>query len=247
MEGVVEDHHGGPPGGRAGVLDGVLQRLAAGVEQRGALLVVAGGDPVQRFGDLDVGLIRRGQEAGVGVSRQLCGRAGDDVGGGVADRGDRDAAAQVDEGVAVDIDEDPTAGRRRVHTALLVRPAGTADRRRAASSNDRGPGTSVTNRRAWCRCGPPTAVSTAVIPMCPSSRDSEIVRTPTAICPWPSWTTRSTPDGRVGDYPTENMIGTTAIQVGPTGMKAEMRPPPHRLPADVGNPGANSASRATPG
>ena len=76
-----------------------------------------------------------------------------------------DAAAQVDEGVAVDIDEDPPPAAAAYTPALLVRPAGTADRRRAASSNDRGPGTSVTNRRAWCRCRPPTAVSTAVISM----------------------------------------------------------------------------------
>ena len=51
-------------------------RLAAGVEQRGALLVVAGGEPVQRLGDLDVGLVGRGEEAGVGVLRELGGRRG---------------------------------------------------------------------------------------------------------------------------------------------------------------------------
>ena len=71
MKRMVENHHGRPPGGRPGVLDRVLQRLAAGVEQRGALLMVAGCDPVQRFSDLDVGLIRGGQKAGVGVARQL--------------------------------------------------------------------------------------------------------------------------------------------------------------------------------
>ena len=110
MERVVENHHGRAPGGRAGVLDRVLQRFAAGVEQRGALLVVARGQPVQRFGDLDVGLVGGGQEAGVGVARQLRGGAGDHRRGGVADGGDRDAAAEVDERVAVDVDEDAATG-----------------------------------------------------------------------------------------------------------------------------------------
>ena len=79
--------------------------------------MVARCDPVQRFSDLDIRLIRGSQKAGVGVARELFRRAGDDVGSRVTDRGDRDAAAQVDEGVAVDIYEDPTARRCRVDTS----------------------------------------------------------------------------------------------------------------------------------
>ena len=114
MEGVIEDDDGGPAGGGTGVLDGVLDGLAAGVEQGGALGVGARGEPVQRLGDFDVGLVGRGEEAGVGVFGELRGRPFDDARGGVADRGDGDAGAEVDERVAVDIDEHPAPGGRGV-------------------------------------------------------------------------------------------------------------------------------------
>ena len=41
--------------------------------------------------------------------------AGDDAGRGVADRRDSDAAAEVDELVAVGVDQDPAAGVHHVH------------------------------------------------------------------------------------------------------------------------------------
>ena len=105
MEGVIEDDDGGSAGGGPGVLDGVLDGLAAGVEQRGALRVLARGQPVQGLGNLNVGLVGRGKEAGVGVPRELVCGTGDDRRRRVAHGGDRDAAAQVDERVAVDVDD----------------------------------------------------------------------------------------------------------------------------------------------
>ena len=55
----------------AGDLDGVLDRLGAGVEQRGALVVVARGELVERLGDGDVALVRRDHEARVGERLDL--------------------------------------------------------------------------------------------------------------------------------------------------------------------------------
>ena len=93
MERVIEHHHRRSSGGRTGIFHGVLHRLAAGVEQRGALLVLARGQPVQRLGNLNVGLVRGGKEAGVGVPRELVCGAGDDRRRRIAHGGDRDAAA----------------------------------------------------------------------------------------------------------------------------------------------------------
>jgi hypothetical protein len=121
---MVEHHHCWPLGGRAGVLHGVLQRFAAGVEQRGAFFVLPGRDPVEGFGHLDIGLVRGGQKTGVGVLGQLSGGAGDDLGCGVAHRGDGDAATQIDERVAVDVDDDPAAGGRGVHPRAAGQPGG---------------------------------------------------------------------------------------------------------------------------
>ena len=65
MVAVVERDDGLPPGGRAGDLDGVLDGLGAGVEQRRALLVVAGRQRVELLADGDVALVRRDHEARV--------------------------------------------------------------------------------------------------------------------------------------------------------------------------------------
>ena len=98
----------------AGHLDGVLHGLGAGVEQHGALLVVAGGEPVQLLGDGDVALVGGDHEAGVGevLHRFLDGT--DDGGIGGADAGHGDAGAEVDEGVAVDVVDDAAVGVRHV-------------------------------------------------------------------------------------------------------------------------------------
>ena len=57
---------------RPGDLHGVLHRLGAGVEQRRALLVVAGREPGQRLAHRDVALVRRDHEAGVGERAPTC-------------------------------------------------------------------------------------------------------------------------------------------------------------------------------
>ena len=71
--GVVEDDHRVAAGVRAGDLDRVLDRLGAGVEQGGLLRVVAGRQLGERLAHLDVPLVRRDHEAGVGECRHLVG------------------------------------------------------------------------------------------------------------------------------------------------------------------------------
>jgi hypothetical protein len=101
--GVVEDHHGVAPGGVPGDLDGVLYRLGTGVEQRGPLLVRAWRQSVELLAHLDVALVRRHHEAGMGELGDLLSHPADNLVRAVADRGDRDAGAEVDERVAVDV------------------------------------------------------------------------------------------------------------------------------------------------
>ena len=71
---------------------------------------VAGGEPVERLGDLDVPLVGGDHEAGVREARGLARDGVGHLGHGVADGGDRDARAEVDELVAVDVDEDRAVG-----------------------------------------------------------------------------------------------------------------------------------------
>ena len=105
MVGVVEHDDGRTPGVGAGDLHGVLDGLGPGGEQRGALLVVAGGQPVQRLGHADDAVVLGDHEAGVGEPRRLVGHGAGHLGGGGADAGDRDAGGQVDQPVAVDVDQ----------------------------------------------------------------------------------------------------------------------------------------------
>ena len=141
MVGVVEDDDGVAAGVPAGDLHGVLDGLGAGVEQRRALVVVAGGEPVERLAHLDVPLVRGHHEAGVGELGDLGLHPRDDLGGGVADVDDGDAGAEVDELVAVDVDEDAAARRSsRRPAAWCRRPAATAAVLRACSACERGPG-----------------------------------------------------------------------------------------------------------
>ena len=94
----------------AGDLDGVLDGLGARVEQGALLRVVARGDAVERLGDGDVRLVRRDHEAGVGELGDLRLHGRDDLGVRVAERGHGDARAEVDERVAVGVDDDSAAG-----------------------------------------------------------------------------------------------------------------------------------------
>ena len=80
-----------------------------------ALVVVAGGEPVQPLGDLDVA-----PRTAV-IMKQVWVKRADLLGDrrrhrrvGVADAGDRDAGAEVDQRVAVDVDDHAAAGGGRV-------------------------------------------------------------------------------------------------------------------------------------
>ena len=108
--GVAEHDDGGPAGRRAGDLDGVLDGLGAGGEQCRLLRVVAGGQAVQRSGDVDEALVLGDQEAGVGEALGLLADPAHYGGVGRADAGDSDAGGEVDDVVAVDVDEDAAAG-----------------------------------------------------------------------------------------------------------------------------------------
>ena len=107
--GVVEHDDRVAAGVVARHLHRVLHRLGAGVEERRALLVVAGGELGELLADLDVLLVGRDHEAGVGEVGDLALHRLDHLRRGVADRGHRDAGAEVDELVAVDVAEDATA------------------------------------------------------------------------------------------------------------------------------------------
>jgi hypothetical protein len=126
---VVEDHHGVAAGGPAGDLDRVLHRLGAGVEQRRALVVIAGGEPVELLADLHVALVGGDHEAGVGERRDLLDDPVNDQFGAVADRGHRDPGAEVDQRVAVHVHHDPAARgghEDRQHVAQPARDAALA-------------------------------------------------------------------------------------------------------------------------
>ena len=107
---VVESDDARAPRGRPGDLDRVLHRFGAGVDQHRALLVLSRGQPVELLADRHVPLVRGDHEAGVGEPLDLLGDGDDDLGCGVAHAGDRDAGAEVDQRVAVDVEQDPAAG-----------------------------------------------------------------------------------------------------------------------------------------
>ncbi len=96
-------------------LDGVLDGLGPGVEQRRPLFADDRGEPVEVLADGDVLLVGRDHEAGMRELGGLRGHGVDDAGRGVADGRDRDARAQVDQPVAVDVLDDAAARAGRVH------------------------------------------------------------------------------------------------------------------------------------
>ena len=125
MVGVVEGDDRVPAGGHPGDLDRVLHRLGAGVEQRRALLVIVPGVSSLSFSaTVDVLLVRRDHEAGVGEVGDLGLHAFDHPRRGVADRGHGDARAEVDQLVVVDVEDDPAAGLLDVHRQRGADPAG---------------------------------------------------------------------------------------------------------------------------
>jgi hypothetical protein len=95
----------------AGDLHGVLDGLGTRVEEGGALDMVAGRELVELLGDGDVRVVGRDGEARVGEGAQLRGDGLDDARVGVADAGHGDARAEVDDRVAVGVDDDAAPGR----------------------------------------------------------------------------------------------------------------------------------------
>ena len=113
MEGVVEDDDGGPPGRRAGDLDGVLDRLGARVDED-RLLLLAGAR--RQLGEaaahLDVRLVDADHEALVEVLVGLRLDRVDDGREAVAGVLAADAAGEVDERAAVDVGDAGAVGVR---------------------------------------------------------------------------------------------------------------------------------------
>ena len=107
---VLDDDDCGALGVGTGDLHRVLDCLGAGVEQRRALLVIAGCDAIEGLAYLDVTGVRGDHEAGVGEVGNLTRHPLDDIGVRVADRGNGDAGAEVDHRVAIDVDEHAAAG-----------------------------------------------------------------------------------------------------------------------------------------
>ena len=113
MEGVVEDHDGGPAGRRARDLDGVLDRLGAGVDEERLLLLAGAGRQLgEPAADLDVRLVDADHEALVEVLVGLRLDRLDDGREAVAGVLAADAAGEVDEAAAVDVGDAGAVGVR---------------------------------------------------------------------------------------------------------------------------------------
>ena len=95
----------GRPRVRARELDGVLDRLRAGVEERRLRGAAERRDREQPLGERDVDLVRDHREVGVEEARGLLLHGLDDMRVRVADVQAADAAREVDERVAVDVGE----------------------------------------------------------------------------------------------------------------------------------------------
>ena len=131
---AFEADHGRPPGELAGQLDRVLDRLGAAVGEDRLLGEVAGRELVQHLGQADHRLVGRDQRAGVQELLRLRRHRVDDRGRGVADAGHADAAGEVDEGVAVDVEDAGRRGpaRRRRRSPCRARPAAPPPAARAS-------------------------------------------------------------------------------------------------------------------
>ena len=102
---AFEAHHRRPPGELAGQLDCVLDRLGAAVGEDRLLGEVARSEAVEHLGQADHRLVGGDQRAGVQELLGLRRHRVDDRGRSVADAGHADAAGEVDEGVAVDVED----------------------------------------------------------------------------------------------------------------------------------------------
>ena len=103
VEGAVEADHGRAAGGQLRDLDRVLDRLGAGVEERGLLGAGDGRPFEQPLGQLDVGLVRHHREVGVQEAVDLGVQRGRHRLVGVPHVQAADAAGPVQEGVAVHV------------------------------------------------------------------------------------------------------------------------------------------------
>ena len=108
MVGVVKDRDLSATGVLAGKLDGVFYGLGARVEERRLLGEVARGVLVEKLADLYIRGVRGHREERVGELCDLLLNGGNHAVVGVTDRHNADAGAQVDELVAVDVNENRT-------------------------------------------------------------------------------------------------------------------------------------------
>src|SRR5699024_7657583 len=106
----VEHHDRLPAGGVPGDLDGVFHRLRTGVEQHAAFRPAPRCHRGQRLTHPQVVLVTSHHETRVGERVGLCVTGAGDPGCSITDTGDRDAGAEVDHTVAVDIGEYPAVG-----------------------------------------------------------------------------------------------------------------------------------------
>ena len=120
----LEHDHALAARGVAGDADRGLDRLGPRVAEQGALVEVPGGDRVEPFGDVEVGLRGGHDVADVDEVRGLVLYRLDDVGRRVTHGEDADPPRQVDEVVAVEVDDHRSAGGGDAERGQLGRPAG---------------------------------------------------------------------------------------------------------------------------
>ena len=142
-------------------LDRVFDRFRAGVEQHAAFLIVARGELVELLGNSDVTLVRSDHEAGVGEQLHLISDGCHYARRTVSDRGHSNPRAEVDQAIAVDIDDHtaasfdsedrhgrPDASRHRTQSSAPSIPA-------SAARESRFSGCDVAPVRPW-RHSPPS-------------------------------------------------------------------------------------------
>ena len=143
MEAVLEAEDRLPAREVAGDLHRVLHRLGAAVDEERALLVGAGREPVEPLGQLDVRLVGGDGEADVGEPVELGAHRLDHAGMAVAGVDDADAAAEVDEAVAVRVRQHGAFGvhhrdRRHGRDAARHRLRAAGQERPAVGAGDLG-------------------------------------------------------------------------------------------------------------
>ena len=127
---MVEADDRAAPRVLAGDLHGILDGFRPGVDEDRVLLEVAGGELGELLGDPYVVLVRGDCEERVGELACLLGGGRGDLRMRVADRRDTDAAPEVDELIAVDVDED--RARAALHIDVGERARATRDAAHAA-------------------------------------------------------------------------------------------------------------------